>query len=183
MSYLDTETSSAQWVVLVAETLDLESRSRKIERSGFRWLEMSFKNLILFHSYLISGHSFLISCNFEQFWIYLKRWWNFIFHGFIPLNANLMSVYMIPCYKWSGMFFVKKTRIIYGVQDSNLNFESLSAWQTLPRTVTSMDLRDEICWWQYFNVNDSFGHFRHQRSKDVTNIAFQSPMWTVLKLS
>ena len=111
-----------QWLKLSA--LKVESRSPKIERGGFRWLEMIFKNLILFH--LISGH-FLISCNFEQFWKtlnFLKRWSNFIFHGFIALNANLMSVYKIPCYKFPGMFFVEKTWIIYGVQDSNFDVKS-----------------------------------------------------------
>ena len=40
------------------------------------------------------------------------------------LNANLMSVYMIPCYKFPGMFFVEKTWIIYGVQDSNFDVKS-----------------------------------------------------------
>ena len=65
--------------------------------------------------------------------------------------------------------------------------------------VTSMlviDVGDEICWWQLYDVSDGFDHFGHQHplssyisvghqySKDVTNIdvqrlvtEFKYPMW------
>jgi len=145
--------------------------------------------------------------NFEKLWIFWNvdqiLYFTVLLH--LSLNANLMSVYKIPCYKFPGMFFVEKTWIIYGVQDSNFDVKSrrflapildwvlncLKDWVLNCRTVTSMlvtYLRDEMCWWQQFNVvsesktscNISVGH---KHSKDVTNIEFQSPMWTVLKMS
>ena len=50
-----------------------------------------------------------------------------------------------------------------------------------------MDVGDEVCWWQFKNVGDGFGHFGHQHPlslninvrrqhpKDVTKILILSP--------
>lgn len=63
---------------------------------------------------------FLISCNSEQFESF-EFIWNVDEILYFTVLLHLTQIF-IPCYKWPGMFFVKKTRIIYGVQDSNFKF-------------------------------------------------------------
>ena len=81
-------------------------------------------------------------------------------------------------------FFVTETKIhhqdkleyflwcISGINHYKSQVAVTSFWAT---SMLVTDDGDEMCWWQFENVGNGFGHFSHQHSKIVTSS--KSPTW------